>query len=194
MPAPVKIIQNVTVGPTLGPGLHRQGHPGRRSSGLAWSSFSWPFTMAFPALIADWALVLNIIYLMGALSSMRATLTLPGIAGIILAIGMAVDSNVLMFERIREELRLGKTIRAAVDSGYDKASVHHHRLPRDHPDYGGGPLPVWHGTHQGLCRHPQSGRGHQPLFGPDRNQSHLRLDQSQEAAKDPEHLRKGRNP
>jgi preprotein translocase subunit SecD len=72
-------------------------------------------------LIADWALVLNIIYLMGALSSMRATLTLPGIAGIILAIGMAVDSNVLMFERIREELRLGKTIRAAVDSGYDKA-------------------------------------------------------------------------
>ena len=72
-------------------------------------------------LIADWALVLNIIYLMGALSSMRATLTLPGIAGIILAIGMAVDSNVLMFERIREELRLGKTVRAAVDAGYDKA-------------------------------------------------------------------------
>jgi preprotein translocase subunit SecD len=52
---------------------------------------------------------------------MRATLTLPGIAGIILAIGMAVDSNVLMFERIREELRLGKTVRPAVDSGYDKA-------------------------------------------------------------------------
>ena len=59
--------------------------------------------------------------LMGVLSMFNATLTLPGIAGIILAIGMAVDSNVLMFERIRDELRLGKTPRAAVDSGYHKA-------------------------------------------------------------------------
>jgi preprotein translocase subunit SecD len=64
---------------------------------------------------------LNIIYLIGVLSAFNATLTLPGIAGIILAIGMAVDSNVLMFERIREELRVGKTPRAAIDSGYNKA-------------------------------------------------------------------------
>jgi preprotein translocase subunit SecD len=65
--------------------------------------------------------VLNILLLLGAMAMLEATLTLPGIAGVILAIGMAVDSNVLMFERMREELRAGKTPRAAVDSGYDKA-------------------------------------------------------------------------
>jgi preprotein translocase subunit SecD len=71
--------------------------------------------------IADLALVLNIVLLLGAMASLNATLTMPGIAGIILAIGMAVDSNVLMFERMRDELKAGKTPRAAVDSGYDKA-------------------------------------------------------------------------
>jgi preprotein translocase subunit SecD len=71
--------------------------------------------------IADFALFLNIVLLLGAMASLNATLTMPGIAGIILAIGMAVDSNVLMFERIRDELKAGKTPRAAVDSGYDKA-------------------------------------------------------------------------
>jgi preprotein translocase subunit SecD len=64
---------------------------------------------------------LNLIWLVGALASLRATLTLPGIAGIILGIGMAVDSNVLILERIREELRVGKTVRSAIDAGYDKA-------------------------------------------------------------------------
>jgi preprotein translocase subunit SecD len=71
--------------------------------------------------VADFALVLNIVLLFGAMASLNATLTLPGIAGVILAIGMAVDSNVLMFERIRDELRTGKTPRSAVDSGYHKA-------------------------------------------------------------------------
>ena len=71
--------------------------------------------------IADFALILNLVCLMGALSALTATLTLPGIAGIVLTIGMGVDSNVLIFERIREELRSGKAVRLAVDSGYDKA-------------------------------------------------------------------------
>ncbi|MGA2954901.1 MAG: protein translocase subunit SecD [Thermodesulfobacteriota bacterium] len=120
LPAPVKIIQNVTVGPTLGQDSIDKGiRAAIIGAGLVVVFMAVYYGLS--GLIADWALVLNIIYLMGALSSMRATLTLPGIAGIILAIGMAVDSNVLMFERIREELRLGKTIRAAVDSGYDKA-------------------------------------------------------------------------
>ena len=66
-------------------------------------------------------MVLNIVFLMGALAALGATLTLPGIAAIVLLIGMSVDSNVLIFERIREELRLGKTPKAALDSGYDKA-------------------------------------------------------------------------
>ena len=71
--------------------------------------------------IADSALILNILFLLGALAVLGATLTLPGIAGIILTIGMAVDSNVLILERIREELKLGKTARSATDAGYDKA-------------------------------------------------------------------------
>ena len=74
-------------------------------------------------LIADFALILNIVLIAGGLAGFQATLTLPGIAGIILTIGMAVDANVLIFERIREELRIGKTPRAAVDSGYDRATL-----------------------------------------------------------------------
>jgi preprotein translocase subunit SecD len=73
--------------------------------------------------IADIALLLNILLIGGGLAAFQATLTLPGIAGIILTIGMAVDANVLIFERIREELNLGKTLRAAVDAGYDRATL-----------------------------------------------------------------------
>ena len=72
-------------------------------------------------LIADYAIVLNLVLLLGSMALLNATLTLPGIAGIILTIGMGVDSNVLMFERIREEVRSGKQPRPAIDSGYDKA-------------------------------------------------------------------------
>ena len=74
-------------------------------------------------IIADLALSLNILFIMGALAFFGATLTLPGIAGMILTIGMAVDANVLIFERIREELRLGKTPRSAIDGGFSKALV-----------------------------------------------------------------------
>src|SRR5438445_2332075 len=73
--------------------------------------------------IADLALMLNLVCLVGALAGLNATLTLPGIAGIILTIGMGVDSNVLILERIREELRTGKPVRPAVAAGYDKAFV-----------------------------------------------------------------------
>jgi preprotein translocase subunit SecD len=73
--------------------------------------------------VADFALLLNIIFIGAGLAGFQATLTLPGIAGIILTIGMAVDANVLIFERIREEMRLGKTPRAAVDAGYDRATL-----------------------------------------------------------------------
>ena len=74
-------------------------------------------------LIADFALILNIILIAGGLAALQATLTLPGIAGIILTIGMAVDANVLIFERIREEMNRGKTPRAAVDAGYSRATL-----------------------------------------------------------------------
>ena len=74
-------------------------------------------------IIADIALILNILIIAGGLAGFQATLTLPGIAGIILTIGMAVDANVLIFERIREEMTLGKTPRAAVDAGYSRATL-----------------------------------------------------------------------
>ncbi len=120
LPAPVKMLQNVTVGPSLG----RDSIEAGKLAGIIGAMVVIVF-MAFyyklAGVIADFALLLNILLLLGAMASLNATLTMPGIAGIILAIGMAVDSNVLMFERMREELRAGKTPRAAVDSGYDKA-------------------------------------------------------------------------
>jgi preprotein translocase subunit SecD len=118
--APVKMIQNVTVGPTLG----RDSIEAGKLAGIAAMvlvSLFMAFYYKLSGVIADFALVLNILLLLGALAWLGATLTMPGIAGVILAIGMAVDSNVLMFERMREELLVGKTPRAAVDSGYDKA-------------------------------------------------------------------------
>ncbi|RJQ55612.1 MAG: protein translocase subunit SecD [Nitrospiraceae bacterium] len=120
LPAPLRMLQNVTVGPSLGKDSIDAGIKAGIIGALLVIVFMI-FYYRMSGLIADFALVLNILCLIGALSAFRATLTLPGIAGIILAIGMAVDSNVLMFERMREELRLGKTPRAAIDSGYDKA-------------------------------------------------------------------------
>ncbi|MBI4687123.1 MAG: protein translocase subunit SecD [Nitrospirae bacterium] len=120
LPAPMKMIQNVTVGPSLGQDSINAGVKAGIIGAILVIVFMI-FYYRLSGLIADFALILNIIMLLGALSMLNATLTLPGIAGIILAIGMAVDSNVLMFERIRDEIRLGKTPRAAVDSGYDKA-------------------------------------------------------------------------
>ena len=74
-------------------------------------------------LIANIALILNIVIVIAVLAGMNATLTLPGIAGLILTIGMAVDANVIIFERIREELDVGKTVKAAIDSGYQRAFI-----------------------------------------------------------------------
>jgi len=120
LPAPVKIIQNVTVGPSLGADSIHKG----LIAGLVGVILVVVFMLVYykaAGLVADLGMVLNVIYLMGFLAGFRATLTLPGIAAIVLLIGMSVDSNVLIFERIREELRLGKTPKAAVDAGYDKA-------------------------------------------------------------------------
>ena len=120
LPAPLKTLQNLTVGPSLG----RDSIDAGRMAGLIATIMVVVFMIFYYRLsgvIADFALMLNIILLLGAMASLNATLTLPGIAGIILAIGMAVDSNVLMFERMREEVRAGKTPRAAVEGGYKKA-------------------------------------------------------------------------
>ncbi len=120
LPAPVKIIQNITVGPSLGQDSINAGVHSALIGGLIVIIFMVIY-YRMSGLIADYAIVVNLILLLGAMALLNATLTLPGIAGIILTIGMGVDSNVLMFERIREEIRAGKQPRPAVDAGYDKA-------------------------------------------------------------------------
>jgi preprotein translocase subunit SecD len=120
LPAPLKIVQDLTVGPSLGQDSIDKGVRATLIAGGMVVVFMIVY-YRLSGLIADFALALNLICLMGALSALTATLTLPGIAGIVLTIGMGVDSNVLIFERIREELRSGKAVRSAIDAGYDKA-------------------------------------------------------------------------
>ena len=120
LPAPLKIIQDLTVGPSLGKDSIEKGVTATLFAGALVVIFMIVY-YRLSGVIADFALALNLLCLIGALSALNATLTLPGIAGIVLTIGMGVDSNVLIFERIREELRSGKAVRLAVDGGYDKA-------------------------------------------------------------------------
>ena len=120
LPAEVEIIEDRTVGPSLGRDSIEQGKTAAIYSMVLIAIFMILYYRA-TGLIADFALLLNMLFIMAVLAGFHATLTLPGIAGIILTIGMAVDANVLIFERIREELRSGKTIRAAIDSGYGHA-------------------------------------------------------------------------
>jgi preprotein translocase subunit SecD len=120
LPAPLRIIQDLTVGPSLGQDSIDKGVQATLIAGAMVVVFMIVY-YKLSGVIADFALILNLVCLIGALSALNATLTLPGIAGIVLTIGMGVDSNVLIFERIREELRQGKPVRLAVDGGYDKA-------------------------------------------------------------------------
>jgi preprotein translocase subunit SecD len=124
LPAPVEIIENRSVGPSLGSDSITQGV---RSIVLG-GALVFVFMLIYyrlSGLVADIALGLNLLIIMGvmAMPYLSASLTLPGIAGIILTVGMAVDANVLIFERIREELRLGKGVRQSVDTGFQKAIV-----------------------------------------------------------------------
>jgi len=122
LPAPVKILEKRTVGPTLGQDSIRQGITSVIIGGILVVAFMF-FYYKLSGIAADIALFLNVIFILAVLAAFRATLTLPGIAGIVLTIGMAVDANVLIFERIREELRLGKTPRAAMEAGFSKAFI-----------------------------------------------------------------------
>ena len=122
LPAPVEIVEERSVGPSLGNDSIRQGVRAGLIGALAVLLFMLIY-YAVGGALADLALVFNVFFLLAILSGLRATLTLPGLAGIALTIGMAVDANVLVFERIREELRAGKTTLAAVDTGYDRALV-----------------------------------------------------------------------
>ncbi len=120
LPAPLEIIEERTVGATLGEDSIQAGFYSTLFGLIAVAIFMIVYYRNGGA-IADLALMLNIIFILGILAAFKATLTLPGIAGIVLTIGMAVDANVLIFDRIREEQRAGKTLRAAIDGGYSNA-------------------------------------------------------------------------
>ena len=122
LPAPVNILEERTVGPSLGADSIQKGLISMCIGGILVVLFMIVYYKG-AGIIADVALILNIILIAGGLAGFQATLTLPGIAGIILTIGMAVDANVIIFERIREELTLGRTPRAAIDAGYDRATL-----------------------------------------------------------------------
>ena len=122
LPAPVEIIEERTVGPTLGADSVRMGLISMIVGGLLVILFMLIYYKG-AGLIADLALIINIILIGGGLAAFQATLTLPGIAGIILTIGMAVDANVIIYERIREEIRSGRTALAAVVAGFERATL-----------------------------------------------------------------------
>jgi preprotein translocase subunit SecD len=120
LPAPLKLMEERTVGPSLGKDSIRQG----TMSLMVGSVLVWAFMAIYyrgGGIITDLALLLNVLLLVGAFALFGFTLTLPGIAGLVLTVGMAVDANILILERMREELRLGKNARAAIEAGYDRA-------------------------------------------------------------------------
>ena len=120
LPAPTRIVEEAIIGPTLGKEAQRQGI----ISIVSGLTLVVLFMIAYylrGGLIANLALVFNIFFILGILAQLNAALTLPGIAGMVLTMGMAVDANVLIFERIREELRNGVKLKAAIDAGYSKA-------------------------------------------------------------------------
>jgi preprotein translocase subunit SecD len=122
LPAKINLIEQRTVGPSLGKDSINKGI----LSFIIGTGLVVLFMIVyygFSGLIADFALVLNTLFIMAGLAFFGATLTLPGLAGLILLIGMCVDTNVLIYERMREELRLGKTLRTAMETGYSKTMV-----------------------------------------------------------------------
>jgi len=120
LPAPVTILEERTVGPSLGADSNRKGLIAIAGSAIVVFIFMLVYYRV-SGLIADVALGLNLLILFACMAAIRATLTLPGLAGIALTIGMAVDTNILIFERIREEMRVGKTPRAAIEAGFRRA-------------------------------------------------------------------------
>jgi len=121
LPAPLEVVEERTVGPDLGADSINAGKWAGVIGLVAVMVFMFLYYGPVFGLAADVALFVNLVLIAALLSTLQATLTLPGIAGIVLTIGMAVDANVLVFERIREEARVGKSPIAAVDTGYKEA-------------------------------------------------------------------------
>ncbi len=122
LPAPVKIVENYVIGPTLGRDSIEAGKLGLAVALVAIALFMMIYYRT-SGVIANLVLITNVFFLLAVMAGLGATLTLPGIAGIILTMGLAVDASVLIFERIRDEIRSGKTTKAAIDAGYQRASI-----------------------------------------------------------------------
>ncbi|TDP94752.1 preprotein translocase subunit SecD [Halanaerobium saccharolyticum] len=120
LPVPVEVIETRTVGPTLGE-ISIQKSIRAGLLGLLLVAIYMVFYYRFPGVLASVILAIYGLILMGTMAGLQATLTLPGIAGLILSIGMAVDANIIIFERIKDELKSGKTLRAAIDAGFKRA-------------------------------------------------------------------------
>lgn len=120
LPVPVEVAETRTVGPTLGE-ISLKKSMKAALVGLCLVALFMIFYYRYPGFVAVQALVIYALVVLGVLAGLKATLTLPGIAGLILSVGMAVDANIIIFERIKEELRSGKTVRAAVDAGFKRA-------------------------------------------------------------------------
>jgi preprotein translocase subunit SecD len=118
--APMEIVEERVVGPSLGADNVRQGFLAS-VVGLLLSFLFMALYYRLFGLVAGVALLLNVVLVVAVMSMLQATLTLPGIAGIVLSVGMAVDANVLIYERVREELRAGNTPQAAIHAGYERA-------------------------------------------------------------------------
>jgi preprotein translocase subunit SecD len=118
--APIEIIEERTVGPSLGKDNIEKGFQSVVIGFVAVLIFMVVYYRVF-GLVANLALALNVVMIVAILSMLQATLTMPGIAGILLTVGMAVDANVLIYERIREELRNGNSPQASIHAGYEKA-------------------------------------------------------------------------
>jgi preprotein translocase subunit SecD len=120
LPVPLKRVSEISVGPSLGKESISKGVYAA-SVGALLVLIYMVFMYRLSGFIADFSLIMNVILLLAGMALLKATLTLPGIAGIILTIGISVDANVIIFERIKEELRVGKTVGAAIEGGFDKA-------------------------------------------------------------------------
>lgn len=122
LPAPIEILENRVVGPSLGKDSIEKGLKAM-SIGIGLIILFMILYYRFSGFIADLAVIVNVLFIIAILGLLHGTLTLPGLAGILVSVGMAVDANIIIFERIREELTSGKTIKAAVETGYDRAHL-----------------------------------------------------------------------
>jgi SecD/SecF fusion protein len=150
LPAPTRIVEEAIIGPSLGQVAQNQGLISM-AAGLGIVVIFMVMYYAKGGWVANLALLFNIFFIMGILAQLNAALTLPGIAGIVLTMGMAVDANVLIYERIREELRLGRRLREAINKGYERAfaSIFDSNLttfPHSHV-----PLHPWSGSIERIC-------------------------------------------